>query len=477
MKRTFKAHPLMILKFVKPFLFVLLLPVIKGVLQYLTNKTVDGVLGLEIFLFMCLTAIGILRWQSFSLICNEQNRTVTIKSGFLFKRTAKINIAKLSSVQTTKSPLDMIFRSVTYKINTEAGNSRKSDFEFKLSVKNSKIVSDLLYGKGEPKAVKFSFLKIAVLAATTSSAATGILIGVPIINRAGNLLGIGLSDMLLNEINNLSLKVKTYFPPVVNAISLIILFSFLISFLYSFFKYINFRLYLEKDKMEVRSGFIIRARTSFRKSAVNNIKVEQTVLMMLLKRFAMKVSVGGYGDVKSESQVIIPLGRNKEIKNRLSEYFPFFLSTEKGIHPNRSNLTKSRFLFWPAIYFIGVSLLAIWSSQRFEDLTRFILFLTAVLCSVVVCYAYVCLFEYNKGRVAFGDSIFARSNKGLRTYELYCPKENIGEIKLIRFPTDYLYKTCRIKISVRSENADSIRVRHLDYQKVKDEVYKCFNIE
>lgn len=477
MKKTFKAHPLMILSFVKPFLFVLLLPVIKGFLQYVTVKTVDGVLGLEIFLFMCLTAIGILRWQSFSLICNEETRTVTIIKGFLFRRTAKIDIAKLSSVQTTKNPLDTVFRCVTYKINTEAGNNRKSDFEFKLSIKNSKTVSDLLYGKGEPKAVKFSFLKIAVLAATTSSAATGIFIGVPIINRAGTLLGIGLSDMLLNEINNLSLKIKTYFPPVINVISLIILLSFLISFLYSFFKYINFKLYLEKEKMEVRSGFIVRTRTSFRKSAVNNIKVEQTVLMMLLKRFAMKVSVGGYGDIKSESQVIIPLGRNKEIKNKLSEYFPFFLTNEKGIHPHKSNLTKSRFLFWPAIYFIGVSLLAIWFSQRFGEFTRFILFLTAVLCSIVVCYAYVCLFEYNKGKVSLGDNIFARSNRGLRTYELYCPKENIGEIKIIRFPTDYIYKTCRIKVSVRSENADSIRVRHLDYKTVKSEVYKCFNIE
>lgn len=477
MKKTFKAHPLMILNFVKPFLFILLLPVIKGLLQYLTDRTVDGVLGLEIFLFICLILIGILRWQSFSLVCDERIGTVIINRGFLFRRMAKIDIEKLSSVQTTKSPLDAVFRSVTYKINTEAGNRRKSDFEFKLSVKNSTVVSGLLYGKDEPKAVKFSFLKVAVLAATTSSAVTGILVGVPVINRAGNLFGIGLSDMLLNEINNLSLKIKTYFPPIVNVISLIILFSFLVSFLYSFFKYINFRLYLQKDKMEVRSGFIVRTRTSFRKTAVNNIKVEQTVLMMLLKRFAMKVSVGGYGDIKSESQVIIPLGRNKEIKDRLSEYFPFFLTGEKGIYPNRNNLTKSRFLFWPAIYFIAVVLLAIWFSQRFDDLTRFILFLTTVLCSVVVCYAYLCLFEYLKGEISFGKSVFARSNKGLRTYELYCPKENIGEIKLIRFPTDYLYKTCRVKLSVRSENADSIRVRHLDYQTVKEQIYKCFNIE
>ena len=40
------------------------------------------------------------------------------------------------------SSMDTVFRCVTYKINTEAGNNRKSDFKFKLSIKNSKTVSD-----------------------------------------------------------------------------------------------------------------------------------------------------------------------------------------------------------------------------------------------------------------------------------------------------------------------------------------------
>ncbi len=477
MKSKFKAHPLMLFGFLKPTLFALFLPVIKGAVQYLTERNLEGVLGLGIFIVCALLAIAFLRWRSYTLICDEEKGVVTVKYGFFFRRIAKLDISKLSSIQTTQNPLDYICRAVTYKINTEAGIHDRTDFEFKLSVKNSKKVSALLYGKGEPTAVKFSAMKVAILAATTSSAFTGMIVAVPIINRAGNLLGIGLSDMLLNEINNISGKIETYFPPIVNTISLVILAAYLVSFIYSFFKYLNFKLFLEEDKLEVRSGLIVRTRTSFRKSAINNIKVEQTLFMQLLKRYALKVSVGGYGDVKSESEVVIPLGAKQEIKNTFSEYFPFFVPTEKGIRPARNYLTQSRFLFLPAIYFILTTLASIWFAIKFDDLTRFILFLTVIVCAWIILGAYMGLFQYYKSKISFGENIFARSNRGFRTFEMYCPKEKVGEIRIIRFLPDLWYKTCRVRVLVRSERADNIRVRHLDYETVKSEIYKCYGIE
>lgn len=477
MIKTFKAHPLMIFTFLKPFLFILLIPLFNGIRQYIVHKTYDSILGLELFLFAVIMIIAILRWRCFSLICDTNKKTVTIKSGMIFKKNASISISKLSSVQTTKNPIDAVFRAVTYRINTEAGITSRADFEFKLSNKKSTEVSNLLYGKQESTAVKFSAIKVAVLAATTSSAFTGIIVGVPVLNRAGKLLGLAISDMLLNEINHVSSKIQTYFPPLVNTVSLIILLSYLTSFIYSFLKYINFKLFLEDDKLEVRSGFFVRMRTSFRKSAINDIRIEQTAIMILLRRFAMKVSVGGYGDSKSESEVIIPLEKDEEIKKRFLDYFSFLLNDKKGISPKQSRLTKSRFLTFPAAYFILTALVAMVLALKFEDFTRFILFLTCVASGIIFYYAYLCLFEYKKGTVKLGENIFLKSNKGFRTCEIYCPKENVGEIRITRFPPDYFYKTCRIRVCVRSERADSLRVRHLDYKTVKKEVYKCFDIE
>ena len=50
MKKVYTAHPLMILSFIKPFLFVLFLPIIKGIIHYFTNRTITGVIIFEILL-------------------------------------------------------------------------------------------------------------------------------------------------------------------------------------------------------------------------------------------------------------------------------------------------------------------------------------------------------------------------------------------------------------------------------------------
>ncbi len=477
MIKTFKAHPLMIFKFIRPTLIILFLPIIKAVEQYLTEQNFKGVTALSAVVVLLIFVSAVLQWRSYKIECNTETKVLTVTYGFLFKSITKLDIKKLSSVQATQNPIDYIFHSVTFKINTEAGAYNRTDFQFKLSLKNSKEISSLLYGKTKQKEVKYSAIKVAILAATTSSAFMGMLVAVPLINRAGTLLGIGISEMLFNEINNISSKIETYFPPVVNTISLILLLAYFVSFVYSFLKYVNFKFFVDEKKLEVRSGAIVRTRTSFRKSAINNIKAEQTLVMQLLRRYALKVSVGGYGDTKSESEVIIPLGANKEIRNKLAKYFSFFVPDEKGIRPKHNYLTQSRFLFLPTICFLAVIGISIYCASVFDKFTRFILFLTVVACALILSYAYMGIFEFGRSKISFGENVFARSTRGLRTFELYCPKENVGEIRIIRFPPDRLYKTCRVRVIVRSERADNIRVRHLDYEIAKSSIYKCFNIE
>ncbi len=144
MKREFKAHPLMILTIIKPFLVVLLIPVIRGVLQYLQDRQITPILRVELMLFGCIVLIGVLRWRAFRLICDES--TVTVRDGVFYVRQAVIPITGLSSVQSEQTPLDFIFKSLTFRINTEAGGSKTTDYSFKLSRKDGREVAALLYG-------------------------------------------------------------------------------------------------------------------------------------------------------------------------------------------------------------------------------------------------------------------------------------------------------------------------------------------
>lgn len=474
MKKEYRAHPIMMLSLIKPFLFILIFPFIKAVLQYFIDKQITDVLEFELIIFVCLSLIAFFRYRSYR-ICVDGD-TITVNLGFIFKKKAEIRLSKLSSLQASRNPLDLLMRSVTLSINTEAGSVNQSDFKVKMWFKDCKQISSHLYEGEAISRVRFSALRVAILSAATSSAFSGIIIGIPILNRAGKLLGIGISEMLLDELNNVSSRIQTYFPPVVNTMSLILLLCYAVSFAYSFFKYINFKLLFNEDKLEVRTGFFTRIRTAFKKSAVNNVMIVQTPLMMFLRKYTMKVSVGGFGEAKSESQIVVPAGSYKEIKSDFAEYFPFLIPEGISLRAKRNFLTKSRFLFWPSIYLILVLTASITSCLLFADFTRFIFFVTLVLLCIVFYYAYISLFEYKYGKIKFGKSVMAKSTKGFRTCRLYCPKERIGEIKISRFLTDYYYGTCRVRITVCSEGADTIRVRHLNYYEVMREIYKNFNI-
>lgn len=468
MKKEYRAHPLMIFKMIKPFLFILLLPIIRAVLQYIELGEVEGFFKFEFLVFAVIVAIAALRCWAFRVICDE--KTVFLRIGIIFVRRCEIEISKLSSIQTVRNPFDMLFGSMTFRINTEAGSFKNSDFEFKLSFSDGKELSRMLYGGETVSKQRFSPIKVAIMAAATSSAFTGMIIGVPIINRAGKLLGIALSDMLFNEINNISAKIETHFPPIVNTVSLIFLLAYLVSFVYSFLKYVNFRVILGEKRLEVCSGLFSKVRTAFKRSSVNDVKIEQTALMLLLRRYSMRVSVGGFGDAKSESQVMVPSGRYEEIKKDFSFYFPFLIPEERYVTPKRSVLNQSRFLFWPGILLLAVLCISIPCAVIFDEFTRFIFFLTLVAFVFVFYYAYISLLEYRKGKIILGKNVFVQGKRGLRTCELYCPKEKVGQIVITRFFTDYYYKTCKVRVTLCSESADTIQLRHIDYEAARKEV-------
>ena len=474
MNKTYKAHPIMIFDLVKPFIFILVLPLVTALLHFFTDKNLTNLLAVEILCFLAIVGIGVARFFAFKLILTDD--ILTIKSGFLFRRTSSIKLSRISSVQIERNPFDMIFCSVTCKINTEAGTLKRSDFKFKLKHKDSTELSELLFLDKTISRVRFSAFKVAIMAAATSSAATGMIVGVPLLHRMGKLLGIGIEEMLLDRINDVSNKFQNYFPPIVNTVTLVVLLAYAFSFAYSFLKHINFKLSFGEERLIVRSGFFVRTKTAFMRSRVNNAKIEQTLLMRLIRRYSLKVSVGGFDDSKSVSQVVVPSGRRRAILNDFSEYFPFLESKGRPICPDKRMGVKNRFFMWPTVYLILTLAVSIFCCLRFPEFDRLIQFLTLVLLSIIFFYAFSCLYEYRYGTLKLGDNIFAQSSRFFGTRTMCCPKTNIGQVKITQFPLDRYQKICRVRLTVCSENADSIRVKFIEHSQAVKELTDCFNL-
>lgn len=473
-KTEFKAHPIMIVRLMKPYLFVLILPLLRALFQYVTKGEIDGLLALELIAFAFILVMAILGWRAISITVND--RYITVKRGVFLKSCAVIEVSRLSSISLEQNILDYILRSVDCYVNTEAGRPNKSDFNLKMYKSDAKLLFKNIYGEEAQNVIKFSAYRIALLAATTSSAVTGIIISVPIINKTSDLIGVAISDMLFNEINNVSSRFNSIFPPVVNIVTIILLIAYGLAFFVSFFKNVNFKLKSIENGIEVQSGIIVRKRVMFKKSKVNDVCFEQTPLMRILKIYSMKASIGGYGDNKGRRAVVVPVAKHKELEEQLDKHFPYLQPDGNTIAPKQTRRNIKRFLYIPAMLALIIMGAGAVAAILFPYFDRLVLFLAAVLLGIDMYYASICYRNYKYGELRLGEYILASGSSGFTVRELYCDKGKIGVIKISQTPADRWLATCKVKLTVRSENADSVRVKNIDLKTVNKSLNKTFKL-
>ena len=132
----FRAHPLMFFKIIKPYLFVLILPFIRAVVQFLTIGKSSGFILLEFIAVVFISVLAFCGCKSVK-ICAKKDE-ILIKKGFFIKSKTKINNLQVSSICIRQNIIDSVFGSVTCNINTEAGGISKNNFEFKLYKNDAK---------------------------------------------------------------------------------------------------------------------------------------------------------------------------------------------------------------------------------------------------------------------------------------------------------------------------------------------------
>ena len=472
-KTEFKAHPLMLYRFIKPFLFVLVLPFIKGAVQYLLYKKVSGVWTLELIAFCFIFVIALLRTLMFSL--KVEDDFLTVRNGFFLRRKVKIPKAELSSISYRRNIADLTFGSVTFRLNTEAGSTEKADVEFKISRKSAKKLWELLYIGDVKTDYSFSPIKIAALSASGSSFLTGILVAVPVIGFLGKLLGISIERLLIGRLSELALKVNNYFPPIVNLITLIFLTFYGISFIASLVKNINFKLRVGKNMIETVSGLFVRRHTAFSKRKVNCILIDQTPLMRLFGLYTMSAAVGGYGNLKGERPAVIPCGTKKEILAKRDKLFPFLHKPSQELKPKNDRRTRRRFAFMPTIYYSIIGTVALFSFYFLKSFFSPVFFLCIVAAVINTYYLYICMWESKNGSLILSKNCSVLGIRKLSSRELNCESDKIAVIKVYRTPADRRYGTCKVKLTVSGEGSENAKVRNLDYNETLKRINQTLN--
>ena len=125
---------MIVLRYIKRYIFVLLIPVVRSLLNFGTGGVISKLIFGELVLSIIIIAIAIIRWRQYNIVVH--NGFLRVSYGFFIKRIAVIPLNKISGLYIYKNPYTTLFGAARVTIDTDAGYKKKSDFDFYFSLKN-----------------------------------------------------------------------------------------------------------------------------------------------------------------------------------------------------------------------------------------------------------------------------------------------------------------------------------------------------
>ncbi len=465
----YKAHPLMILSYLKPYIFVLLIPAAQGLISYLMHGGLTTLIVGEAITAAVILALSVVKFLRCRLVLGGERIIVT--GGVLLRVRSVIPTDKISSTFIRTGPLLRLTGAVEVRLSTEAGRPGKPDFKMILP----RSVAPDLYALFPPDmgtVVQFHppAKRLIIMAAATSNSATGLLIAAPIISHTGKLLGAGMTELVYGTLNEVVSGVENparlLIPPIAGYIALAFLVGFGVSFFISVFKNLPFRMTRRGNNLTVVAGLIMKRHIRFQIGMVNSISIQQNPIMMFLRRYNVSISIAGYGgDYKGrETAMIIPAAQSDEVYALCGGLFPQIRPQPLRLrHPD----CAVRKFCTPPVIWMGVipalaGLLSLWAAH-FSDLIWFLAFVAE---GINLVYIAVCVRRSRRGGLSIGEEVCAFGARLFNLVELHCSDDNLGVLRVTEYPWDRWNRLCRVKLSVRSEHAESLNIPFLETQAV-----------
>ncbi|MBE6764272.1 MAG: hypothetical protein E7546_00125 [Ruminococcaceae bacterium] len=303
-----RQHPAVLFRYSGGFLFALLAPLVPVVLS-------GAPVGYWLFVQLPLAAVvilwGILRWKK----CLWRNGgSVSLSSGVLLKHSRIIPQSSIACIELCRSPfLSLIGASrVTFRTPSQP-NDRK--LSLTLGRKNAAdlILSTLPLGLSKDGVSdRSSARETAILAASGSNMASGLLILIPVISKLSK-LGIAAAERLEEGAYTLlprlpkAAAIATFIPAV----------GWLLHFFYNCIHNARFESIRSGNCIIIRRGAISRRTSYLPTEHISAVDTRRTLLLLFFKRASAAVLSNGCAPFH-----IIPAARESELKNRLSFIIP-----------------------------------------------------------------------------------------------------------------------------------------------------------
>ncbi len=465
-----KTHPLMIFKFTKRYVLILLLPLIRSLLNYGASGTLSRLVIMESFFAFLILAVSVARWLSFNVTFRDD--CIIVDSGVLIRRHAVMPLDKISVSYTKRNPLIGIVGAVAARIDTDSGFRKKADFEMYFSRKSASLYELVIKPEGATSPSYHSKLSMGIIMAlANASAFTGLIVLAPAIKRAGEILGRSINNRLRDTITFATALIGKILPPAATFIAVVFVSGFAVSFLLTLIKYVPFKLSESSENITVEHGLLARHRTVINRNSINAVVINIPPVMRVLRFCWVGISAAGYGKIRGESEVVLPAVNMRQARE--FQLGIFDISPEDKFDLTCPKRAMRRAVFTP-LMLTALSVAAeILLMVLFTPFSGMIALLMSFVQLVLLYLLSVRVHYQHHGGVSLYDGVVMRSYKRLTIKKMRVKKDKTCIIKISQGPFERRFDVVRVRVTVRSEQPVTLKATNLD-RKETDKLIKRY---
>lgn len=461
-----RAHPVMIIEYIWRFMYLLIIPLARGVAVAIEGNFAAWLAGawLDILVLCAIIALAVAQWRLLTYSRCEDG--FYVNQGIFMRSTSYVLQKNIDTLAVTRPFYLRPFRAVRLRADTKAGSFKKADIKVTLRGRDADAIfadrEAFFVPKGsETREYRASGLHIAAISAMLSNSIAGVVFFGTFISHAGTLLGERLEEVVFNTLKSLAKLLALSVPPVAVTISCLLLLGWLFGFLLNFFIYKSLCVRRGGGLLTITGGLFTTREYSVAVDAINYADIRQGALTKLMGYYSIFVNAVGYGKEKDDVTAVIPVAKSGTFLRALSLLLPEFKPAKRRIKPNLGALL--RFVTDALWACAGVPLAAFVLTRLLPSWRELIMWAGFMGTLPALLFLAVRILDFTSSGIGRrGDMYTLKYSKGFYLHTIIMPKCKVATVTLRQSIFQKMDNKCDVLLYSLSESRRKHHVRNLD---------------
>lgn len=464
-----RQHPLQMLPFIGKYLFLLLLPLFRGLIAVRDPAGLQAWLRgswFDILIILLIIIFAYFSWRCSSICISED--AMIVHNGWLIHRKTIIPLSHITTLSVEAPFYLRPFRARRVFVDTAGGMWRNQDLKLLLYAKDADTLLSLRLPAQSPpsrRCYRARWRYLLFLSLCVSNSLTGSLLAAAFFNHSGRILGAKFQQQLLTGLDTLASPLR-FLPHTAAITALLLMIGWVLHFSRNLLHYVGFSVKRYKNMLHIRSGFFNRRDYTCPVNAINFLDFRQTVLSRILGLYIVYIHCVGYGKRKNDKAILLPAATAATTR-RVTEQLLWELPREAAtVRPVKYALW--RYVRWPLIAFLAIPLtvyLLTPLTAPFTDLLHFV----GVMACIPVIWKLILAFLENASAGIGGTAqcLTARYGHRFTLHTVVIPRRCVSYIRLRQSVLQKRRGICDVFIYTHNERRTCHRVRQLPLKDIQ----------